>query len=225
MGESEPTLGEMGLDPSEMEIEQNEDKVFIGEKEITLEEGESIKFPTIEVERLHLFVGKSESGLTKIPEAEETTVGDGVYLTPQRNIAEGYALRRIEVTKGDPTVYEVEITNLTILDLTSPESLESFARYFKEHLLKLREELIDKEWSVQENAVDQALNKINSKSVLGMSDITFSFGPLVRDILSRQGFDGLKTEEGGEGRGEIGNHDSYVIFDPDAVKVVKESRM
>ena len=173
---------------------------------------------------MRLFVGKGEAGLTEIPEAEETTVGAGVYLTSQQSAAEGYALRRAE-TNGTPTVYEAEIQNLRLLDLTTQEAQEKFTRYWKEQLLKWKERQPSKKWSPQEYAADQILLKISSKNISGMRDITFNFTSLVRDTLTREGFDGLTIEEGGEGWGEakIGAHDSYVIFDPQAVKLIKET--
>ena len=206
MSEAEITPEDRGLDPSEMgEEEKGDNKITAGEKEIKLEDGESIKFPTVEVERMHLFIGKTESGLVEVPEAYETTVGDGVYLTSQQEAAEGYALRR---SKGGvssvPTVYKVEIQNLSLLDLTTQEAQEKFTSYWKEQLLKLREELVHKEWSAKEAAVDQAILNINTNSIRGLRDITFSFGNLVRDTLKREGFDGLTIEEGGEGRGRAG---------------------
>lgn len=214
----------MGLDPSEIGEEEKKDQITVGEREIKLEDGESIRFPTVEVEKKHLFIGKSELGLVEVPEAYETTVGDGVYLTSQQEAAEGYALRRSK-GGGVPTIYKAEIQNLSLLDLTSQEAQEKFTSYWKEQLLKLREELVHKEWSAKEAAVDQALLNINTNSIRGLRDITFSFGDLVRETLKREGFDGLIIEEGGEGRGEIGNHDSYVIFNPQDVRIIKETKV
>lgn len=231
MGELEPTPEQLGLDPSETGEEEKEDQITVGEKEIKLEDGESMKFPTLEVERMHLFIGKTESGLGELPEAYETTVGDGVYLTSQREAAEGYAIRRSN--GGDvPTVYEAEIQNLSLLDLTTYKTQEIFADYFKEQLLKWREQELPKKEYINEPQrnrlsliVDQVVERIKGKSFGGMRDLTFTFGFLVRDLLTREGFDGLKIEEGGEGRGEIGNHDSYVIFNPQQVKIIKESKV
>jgi len=49
-------------------------------------------------------------------------------------------------------------------------------------------------------------------------------GNTFSDYVESLGYDGLITFEGGEPL-TGGNHDSYVIFDPEKVKIIKEQKI
>ncbi len=47
-----------------------------------------------------------------------------------------------------------------------------------------------------------------------------NIGDVVTECLSQRGYDGLVTFEGGEG--DIGDHDTWVMFDPDKLAGVNQ---
>src|SRR3989344_3233496 len=131
-------MSEIPFDPKDLEIPspENEDLVSSGEKEVILDNGERLNLPTLEVERMTLFHGSATAGIQNLEAADETTVGNGVYLTSDPKAAAGYAAIR---SKGEiPSVYETEISNLTLLDLRENSGIESFSQYFLQELLKWR---------------------------------------------------------------------------------------
>jgi len=71
-----------------------------------------------------LYHGSATPGIKNLNSAEETTLGDGVYLIPQQSDAAGYATRRARDRKGKPVVYEVLVENLKLLDLRKNENVK-----------------------------------------------------------------------------------------------------
>lgn len=218
---------------AETEPKQNGFRVF--DKEISLENGEQIKLPGMHIEQMTLYHGSNIAGITSFQEAEETTIGSGVYLTSQKNAAIGYASVRSDGRIDElPLVYEANIADLDIVNLSTRDALNSFSKILGQDLSKKR-----KEWSSSEDAsgfindmhrwtmvevADRTLDMIREGNFSAMRDLTFSFGHSTRELLKKEGFDGLMAYEGGENsRGfSIGDHDSFVIFDPTKPKIVKE---
>lgn len=196
------------------------------EKEIGLKNGETVVLPSFQIERMRLFHGSPIPGITEFTDAEETTIGDGFYTTSNRNAAIGYAGERSSNT-SNRFLYEVEINDMNILNLTTQDSIRDFSKLFKEALSDMQGRIkADNEvvaWWAEEKLretielIDDS-QKIGSK--LHLKEIAFSYGDLARDTLTKLGYDGLVAIEGGEG--SIGNHDSYVIFDPRKARVMNE---
>lgn len=108
------------------------------EKEITLKNGETIILPSIQIDRMRLFHGSPISGIKEFKVSEETTIGNGFYTTSSRDAAVGYATVRSN-TPEQKFIYEVEINNMNILDLTTKEAMDQFTKLWREKLSELRE--------------------------------------------------------------------------------------
>jgi hypothetical protein len=180
-------------------------------------------FLEVIVDRLILYHGSGITGIKEFRAADETTIGMGVYMTSQLEAGKGYARRRANRSPdAKPTVYEVEINNVRLADLRQPEALPIFAR-----LLKTKLEISLKNPNVRSNqhdAIVETLGIIRRDEYRSLKDLTWNHQELTTDIIKTQGYDGLIAEEGGEGRGEdkIGIHDTYLIFDPAKVTVLRE---
>lgn len=172
------------------------------------------------VRRKTLFHGSSASGIEKLNPAEETTVGEGVYFTSKREDAEGYANRRSRSREDAvPTIYRANIENLKFFDARSDDNVAKVLKGFLEILQQERQ----KEglpWS-REAVLDNAIEKIRSSAVTAgnLRDVGFAHGRLFTDYIQSLGYDGLIALEGGEGE-DIGNHDTYLIFDPEKVGIL-----
>jgi len=166
---------------------------FQGTLDVKLDNGETITFPTLEVERLTLYHGTGTSNVEEFKDSVATTVGSGVYLTSSFDAGAGYSLLRTAKNRTD-----------------FPADWQQYHKdAFHRH-------------------ATQALERITSGQIRGPKDILYFFGGTARRLFSKLGFDGIKALEGGEGWGEglnnieIGNHDTYVIFDPKKVKILRE---
>lgn len=159
-----------------------------------------------------------EQGLT-----DGATVGNGLYLTSQNKAAQVYAKRRAVHPKNEPTVYEVKIESAKLLDLREQENISLFANTFQTHLFsKMQEGAFNAPqlWYLK-NAVIKALQAIeegvtvqNIQKIAGYA-MTKEFTTFIKSL----GYDGVVTFEGGEGHESnpdthVGEHDTYVIFDP-----------
>jgi hypothetical protein len=177
-------------------------------------------FPEVMIDRKILYHGSGISGITEFKAAEETTVGTGFYLTSEEEKGKGYAKRRsMRSSEAKPTVYETEISNMRLADLREPETLPILAQLLKvevEELLKNP----DAPYYVQGNNL-QLLAKIRQGKYRSLKDLTGNHSDVTTKIMRKLGYDGLIAIEGGEGE-EIGNHDTYLIFDPSRVKILRE---
>lgn len=139
----------------------------------------------------------------------EATIGQGLYLTSDIDAAAGYAKRRSKGKGGlVPSVYKVEVTNLRMADLRTMEGVKLFADLLRERLSA----------EIKKPNLKWYQEAIQSNSYKALKDITWNHQDLVTQIIKGQGFDGLIAIEGGEGE-EIGNHDSYVVFDSSKAEV------
>lgn len=173
--------------------------------------------PEVIIDKKELYHGSRSSDIKDFNAAEETTIGEGVYLTSDPEAASGYAKRRSKLnTEFVPTVYKVEVNDLKMADLRNPAGEKAFAELLKQRLLDTIKKP-DLKW-FQQAAIQETLTKITSGSYKGLKDITWNHQDLTTQVVKDQGFDGLIAIEGGEGD-EIGNHDSYLVFDPSKVEI------
>jgi hypothetical protein len=176
------------------------------------------------LKRKTLFHGSGISGIESFNPAEETTVGEGVYFTSDPNSAAGYAQRRSRRSKEDkPVVYEASVENMRLVDLRKKDNVRIILDGFKEILLeKSKDDSL--RWDLK-GILSNALEAINSDKVGSgnLREVAFSMGIDFTKYLESLGYDGLITFEGGEGN-DIGYHDTYLIFDPNKVKILKETK-
>lgn len=163
-----------------------------------------------------LYHGSATPDIGLFNPAEEVTVGRGVYFVDNPQDAAGYARIRSQRDKRPPVVYEAEISEARLVNLDNPVKLQEVMQGFASSLRQV--DLSNLPWYGQ-GAVQRALDTIASGVRTGeLKRVTQTVSGYFTDFLKSQGYDGLKTAEGGEGQ-EVGNHETYLIFDPDKVKV------
>ena len=194
------------------------EKVKAGQEEIDDGLGIFVKHKT-------LYHGSGVAGIEAFDEAEAGTIGSGVYCTSEAKDAIGYARRRSRREKSpSPIIYESSVEKMKFLDLRKKENVEKILGGFKQ---VLNEMIKMKGWSWdQQNILQNAIAKINSGTVgVGnLRDVTYGLNQQFSDYCESQGYGGLIAIEGGEGD-DIGNHDTYLIFDPEDAKIVQEHKI
>ena len=179
--------------------------------------------PEVKIDQKELYHGSGSGDIAKFNPAEETTIGKGLYLTSDINAAAGYAKRRSKGEEGlVPSVYKVEVKNLRMADLRTVEGVKLFADLLRKRLFT-ESKKPNLEW-YQEASIQKTLEVIRTNSYKALKDITWNHQDLVTQIIKDQGFDGLIAIEGGEGD-EVGNHDSYVVFDPSKVEIKSKIKL
>jgi len=163
-----------------------------------------------------LFHGSPLPNIDKLNPAEETTIGEGVYFTSKLEDAEGYAIRRSSSRKGEPVVYQAKIENLKFIDLRSDSNVRSTLNGFLE-VIENQNKVDEIDWFVK-RGFNKAIEKIQTNKINAgnLREITFGLGKLFTEYIISLGYDGLIAIEGGEGN-DIGNHDTYLIFDPEKI--------
>lgn len=219
------------MESSSGEFEPQGKDFRIFNKEVLLKNGETIQLPGMHVQKMTLYHGSPVAGITSLAEAEETTVGNGAYLTSQKEAAIGYAKIRSTRQNNTPIVYEAIISDINIANLSTADGISGFSQLLKGGLItklekwrKAASETGDlPSWTVVELA-SRNIDKIDKNTYDSLKDLTFSFGHLTRELLTKEGFGGLMTYEGGENSRNIsiGTHDSFVIFNPKRAQIVKE---
>lgn len=183
-----------------------------------------------------LYHGSGISGIKTFNKAEEDTVGSGVYFTSEAKDAIGYARLRSErersphkadgspvIEDSVPTIYESSVENMKLCDLREDENVKKILDGFKETIKeKLKKPGL--KWFVR-GVLGQTIETINSGKVRvgNLKKIAQSNGKLFSNYIKSLGYEGLITLEGGEGGN--GNHDTYLIFDPEKVKIDKEHKI
>ncbi len=195
------------------------------------------------VKKKTLYHGSGISGIKKFDKAEDDTVGSGVYFTSEAKHAIGYARNRSEreLTRQDghankdskPVIYEVSVENLKLLDIRYNKNLGKIMKKFSKFLWerakevkKLRDEAVNEseryKWNRYRNDMFDAIEAIDSGRInTDIQSATRILGQKFSDFIKSLGYDGLVTFEGGE-KNTGGNHDTYVIFDPEKVKMNQE---
>ena len=176
-----------------------------------------------------IYHGSGTSGIEQFNNAEEDTVGSGIYFTSEAKDAVGYARRRSRGREdASPVIYESSVENMKLLDLRKDENVNKILEGFKKVLIEKTKEKwpnrID-EYYIHKS-LEQAIEAINSGKVRAgnLREVTFSTGQIFSDYVKSLGYEGLTTLEGGEGD-DTGNHDTYLIFDPEKVKINQEHKI
>lgn len=184
-----------------------------------------------------LYHGSATEGIKQFNEAEEHTVGSGIYFTSEAKDAISYARIRVHA-KEQPVIYEASVENVKMIDLRKTENARKIMNGFKTKLEqwfqtqspeKLR--LGEIHYQVIQNSVQKAIRIIEEEryNAGNLRNVIFNprgganFGEIFSDYVKSLGYDGLITFEGGEGKGF--EHDTYVIFDPEKAKIQQEHRI
>jgi len=183
------------------------------------ESTQPVEPPEVLIDHMTLYHGSATPGITEMLPADEYTVGTGVYLTDNPNNAAGYARRSAYGTKtNEGIVYAVGINNMKLANLDNPDKLQEVMEGFSGKLTEQLSTLDEKDW-LRRSVLERTLEAIQLGVMPGqVKNVTQSCSDLFTKYLSRLGYDGLKTQEGGE-TGFVGNHSSYVIFDPSKTTV------
>lgn len=140
-----------------------------------------------------------------------------------------------------PVVYEVEVENLKLADIRTQENFKSVMKGYRDYLIDYRKKFLKSNLTWDENIendhIDQAIGTIdvlegNASEFVGLSkykhlsfekiapkDILQYTGRTFTEYLMKKKYDGILAIEGGER--ESGQHDSYVIFDPEKIKIIE----
>lgn len=178
------------------------------------------------------FMTAEEAAASDITDGE--TVGRGLYLTSSEDAANTYARRRVRnATNKDgleATLYEAKLDNLKLLDLRSQENIAEFAEKYRRHLVGILTGAGSQETDLWvTNSIIAALQEIEKGATLkNIHSLTgYAMSGVFTNFVEQIGYDGVVTLEGGEGdasdeSGFIGNHDTYVLFDPTKVAIVSK---
>jgi len=172
-----------------------------------------------------LYHGSGISGIEKFNEAEEDTVGNGVYFTSEARGAIGYAHRRSRRSKeANPVIYECSVEDIKLCDLRKGENAKKVLDGFRTVLVeKVKDDKLP--WYYKEQ-LQKAIDGIKA-GIIGFKNLreaTFSTGKFFSNYIKSLGYDGLIALEGGEGN-DVGDHDTYLIFDPEKVKINSEQKI
>ena len=174
---------------------------------------DTLQPPELTLEHVTLYHGSATPGIDTLAAAENDTIGSGAYFVDNPLDAKGYANRRSKIDgAGDAVVYGVEIEHVRLANLDNPEQLQEVMVGFNRYLI---ESLDDTKlpWFAS-NAIYKAVESIAKGVAPGhVRDVTFNHTVAFKDYLQGLGYDGLKSQEGGEGN-DVGNHESYVLFEP-----------
>lgn len=172
-----------------------------------------------------LYRGSATSGMETFDKAKEDTVGSGIYFTSEAKDAIGYARRRSRGQKdSSPVIYESSVENMKLLDLRKDENVKKVLDGFKQILIeKLKEP--DLEWSRQA-VLQNAVELISARGIGAgnLKNVAFGTGQEFSEYCKSLGYEGLIALEGGEGN-DIGNHDTYLIFDAEKIKINQEHKI
>lgn len=178
----------------------------------------------IRLDSATLWHGSATTGMRRIEKAEEDTVGSGVYLA-EKDIATRYARHRAHQTRTDtPALYTVSVRDARLVDLTDQATVDQVLAGF-ESVLATEQDLAERAESPSWLRINnlQDLRDILHRDRIRVGElkrITQRCGELFSDHLQAQGYAGLLTVEGGEA--DIGNHLTYLIFNPSDITVVSE---
>ncbi len=179
-----------------------------------------------------IYHGSGMSGIKKFDKAEEDTVGSGIYFTSEAKDAIGYARLRAERErrrkdekkneKAEPIIYESSVENMKLCDLRKDENVKKILDGFRKVCIEeIKKYENDPRWYIRGGLV-RTIEIINDgKTDAGsIKEVAQSNGQIFSDYIKSLGYEGLITFEGGEGGN--GNHDTYLIFDSDKVKINQE---
>ena len=205
-------------------------------KQVVLENKEVIQLPSLYIENMKLYHGSPVPTIEAfdVNEGDQWSTGKGIYLTPDKKAADGYARERGDRTPNQPTVYETEISNLDVADLRTQGAQESFAKLYRDALIEFRDntlpylkgptpELAGMIKKTMTEKVQQLLEKIDKHDFRQLRELTVNFADLTTETLAKAGYHGLVSIEGEPPKIEF--HDSYVIFDPKDIKITRQENI
>lgn len=175
-----------------------------------------------------LYHGSANHDIKKFNHAEEDTVGSGIYFTSEAKDAIGYARRRARTRHSEPVIYETIVNNVKLADLRSDENVKDMLGEYRVILVNLAKPQSEN-W-IRQGSLMRAIDSIDKiiKGELNAGNfgqnVVYSNTKEFSEFLKAKGYDGLVTFEGGEGE-DISVHDSYVIFDPDKIKISNEHKI
>jgi hypothetical protein len=173
------------------------------------------------LEHATLYHGSATSGITELHRAEEDTVGAGVYLAEEAT-ARAYALHRAGGS-GTPVMYQVGIDKARLVDLTDQHTVDAVMTGFVPILQAelVRASRSNDPWYTIES-LRQTIADIgeHGAQATNLKAVTQRSGALFTRYLRGSGYDGLVALEGGEGG--MGNHRTYLLFDPARLRIESE---
>lgn len=178
------------------------------------------------VKKKTLYRGSNISGIIKFDKAQEFTIGTGVYFTSEAKSAIGYAHRRsYGGERNYPVIYESSVENMKFLDLRNDENVKKVLAGFRLILLEKQKNDPYYQDPIRKDILFNAISEINHNRINhgNLRNVTYSLSHIFSDFVQSLGYDGLISEEGGEG--DIGNHDSFVVFDPEKINIIKEQKV
>lgn len=177
------------------------------------------------VKKKTLYHGSGTNGIKTFNKAEEETVGSGIYFTSEAKNAIGYARRRSRRREHTlPVIYESSVENMKLLDLRKDENVKKVLEGYKK-ILQDKLKKPDLKW-YYEASLQKRIEAIGTGKVGAgnLRDVAFADGQIFSDYVRSLGYEGLVTFEGGEGE-DMGNHDTYLIFDPEKIKINQEHKV
>lgn len=178
------------------------------------------------VKKKTLYHGSPTPDIKQFRLAGEVTAGEGVYFTSEPIKGIGYAKVRENTFKTNtPTLYEASIENAKLLDLRKAENvnkiLPEFGKFLQEKITPTWSQL-DPNNQMRYRRILSAAYEIGGNAGGRLHEIGSGAPKELSEFAKSRGYDGLVTLEGGEHSGAgfaIGEHDSYVIFDPTKIKM------
>lgn len=221
------------IDPADEEILDFNPKRKAEFKSLVEETEEEINAGLgIFLKRKILYHGSGTTGIEKFDKAEEDTVGSGVYFTSEAKDAASYARVRVGNNKTKrPVVYEVQVENIKLLNMKNAENIKSVLEGFVPVLLELKAKIKTSSPIIKETITDMIDEKIRliKEGKINIHNIragTKGVGDAFSKYVNSLGYDGLVTYEGGEGSDfDEHDHDTYLIFDPEKIKIKQEQAL
>jgi len=187
-------------------------------------------------QELTIYHGSTVSDIKDMQPAEDHTIGQGVYSTYNPNDgAIGYALHRArlashkpETSIVDPVLYEITAKDVNLLDLRGKNVFEEFKAEFRDFLeswIKKEESTIDEDshwlsWAYI-NKARGVVNAIDTQDASARFLKYIAVPNVFNLYIEKLGYQGIVGKEGGEG--EIGEHESWVLFSSTHVEVTGET--
>ncbi|MFA5087310.1 MAG: hypothetical protein WC470_03360 [Candidatus Paceibacterota bacterium] len=177
------------------------------------------------IDNKELYHGSGTKGIKELRGSGNTTIGNGIYLTSKEEDALCYAKSRYneESKNKEPTIYQVSIENIKLLDLRKIENIKKILLGFRP-ILEQELKKPNLKWIVIDS-IEESIKAIDSTIESGrLKDVTFNTQDYFTNYIKSLGYDGLVALEGGE-ENHTHDHDTYLIFDPQKVKIEKEENL
>ncbi|MSR67794.1 hypothetical protein EXS65_03155 [Candidatus Peribacteria bacterium] len=191
------------------------------QEEISIDDGLGIQ-----IRKKTLYHGSPNTKIGEFKKAGEVTAGDGVYLTSEPIKAIGYAKVRSGSKGESPTLYEASVKNVKMMDLRSTKNIQKimpeYGAYLTEKIGPVFGKLPWNEQRMYRETIGgtQSLSG-NPRGIL--KECGQKTPEYFSEFVRSKGYDGLVTIEGGEG--DIGDHDTYVIFNPSKITIHREQSL